>query len=53
MELMFNHSRLVEEIDSDIWKGMYNPDTAEDPEEVDMYYDRLIRIVRDHMRKNP
>jgi hypothetical protein len=43
-------SDIVCEIDYDIWKEMYNKESAEDPEEVDMYYNRLLPIVKYHMR---
>ena len=41
-------SDIICEVDYDIWKEMYNPDTAEEPELVVENYSRLTRIVRDH-----
>jgi len=42
-------SDIVEEVDYDIWKEMYNPDTAEFSEDVDTYYFALVQIVKKYI----
>lgn len=42
-------SDIVCEVDYDIWKEMFNLDTAEEPEKVEDNYANLIQIVRQHL----
>lgn len=44
-------SDLVNEIDYDIWKGMFDEECMEDPEEAMAHRVRLIEIVEKHLPK--